>query len=86
MRLMDSINSYKTIYKPSGLCAANYARMQITLSRRALTRYTREAEAVLSLRVFALRPATPSRLRIVTLLNIRVYLKCIYKSTKGNLL
>lgn len=53
MRLMDGINSYKTIYKPSGLCVANYARMQITLSRRALTRHTREAEAVLSLRVFA---------------------------------
>lgn len=33
--------------------AANYARMQITLSRRALIRYTREVEAVLSLRVFA---------------------------------
>lgn len=80
MRLMDSINSYKTIYKPSGLCVANYARMQITLSRRALTRYTREAEAVLSLRVFALCAATLLQLSgIVTLLNIRVYLKYYYK-------
>lgn len=80
MRLMDGINSYKTIYKPSGLCVVNYARMQITLSRRALTRYTREAEAVLSLRVFALRAATSLQFSgIVTLLNIRVYLKCYYK-------